>query len=116
MFLNSKRHIDRRGAEVNMIKFYCSIALHVYRKISQQLFYYIINVCYAFPAFRPSKPLTLRMYHAKLLDVLTSLPVNHAILPRAVCFATSHVRQTMQYVVLLTRVDMHLGQSEDVYL
>ena len=26
-----------------------------------------------------------------------------------------HVRQTMQYVVLLTRVDMHLGQSEDVY-
>ena len=26
---------------------------------------------------------------AKLLDVLTSLPVSHAILPRAVCFATS---------------------------
>ena len=26
------------------------------------------------------------------------------------------VRQTMQYVVLLTRVDMHLGQSEDVHL
>ena len=28
------------------------------------------------------------MDHAKLL-VLTSLPVSHAILPRAVCFATS---------------------------
>ena len=26
----------------------------------------------------------------KLLDVLTSLPVSHAILPSAVCFATSH--------------------------
>ena len=29
------------------------------------------------------------MDHAKLLDVLTSLPVSHAILPRAVCFAAS---------------------------
>ena len=36
------------------------------------------------------KPLTLQMDYAKLLDVLTSLPVSHAILPRAVCFATSH--------------------------
>ena len=27
--------------------------------------------------------------HAKLLDVLTSLPVSHSILPRAVWFATS---------------------------
>ena len=35
------------------------------------------------------KPLTLRMDHAKVLDVLTSLPVSHAILPRVVCFATS---------------------------
>ena len=26
----------------------------------------------------------------ELLDVLTSLPVSHAILPRDVCFATSH--------------------------
>ena len=39
--------------------------------------------------FIPLKPLTLRMDHAKLLDVLTSLPVSHAILPRAVRFATS---------------------------
>ena len=30
------------------------------------------------------------------------------------CAFQRHVRQTMQYVVLLTRVDMHLGQSEDV--
>ena len=29
------------------------------------------------------------MDHANLLDVLTSLPVSHAILPRAVRFATS---------------------------
>ena len=29
------------------------------------------------------------MDHAKLLDVLTSLPVSHAILPSAVCFALS---------------------------
>ena len=29
------------------------------------------------------------MDHAKLLSVLTSLPVGHVILPRAVCFATS---------------------------
>ena len=29
------------------------------------------------------------MDHAKLIDVLTSLPVSQSILPRAVCFATS---------------------------
>ena len=39
--------------------------------------------------FIPLKPLTLRMDHAKLLDVLTSVPVSHAILPRAECFAVS---------------------------
>ena len=39
--------------------------------------------------FIPLKPLTLRMDHAKLLDVLTSPSVSHAILPRAVWFATS---------------------------
>ena len=43
----------------------------------------------AFPVILPLKPLTLRMDHAKLFDVLTPLPVSHAILPRAVCFATS---------------------------
>ena len=32
------------------------------------------------------------------------------------CALQRHVRQTMQYVVLLTQVDMHLSQSEDVYL
>ena len=37
----------------------------------------------------PLKPLTLRVDSAKLLDVLTLLPVSHSILPRAVCFATS---------------------------
>ena len=39
--------------------------------------------------FIPLKPFTLRVDSAKLLDVLASLPVSHAILPRAVCFATS---------------------------
>ena len=39
--------------------------------------------------FIPFKPLTLRMDHAKLPDVLTSLPVSHASLSPAVCFATS---------------------------
>ena len=55
------------------------------------------------------------MGHAKLLDVLTSLPLasQYYLVP---CALQQHVRQTMQYVVLLTRVDMHLGQSEDVYL
>ena len=40
--------------------------------------------------FIPLKLLTLRMHHAKLFDVLTSLPESHAKLPRIVCFATSH--------------------------
>ena len=40
--------------------------------------------------FRSLKPLTLRMDRAKLLEALTPLPVSHAIVPRAVCFATSH--------------------------
>ena len=38
----------------------------------------------------PLKPLTLRMDSEKLLDVLTSLPVSHALLSRAMCFARSH--------------------------
>ena len=39
--------------------------------------------------FIPLKPLTLRMGHSKLLDILTSLSVSHAILACAVRFATS---------------------------
>ena len=31
------------------------------------------------------------MDHAELLDVLTSLPVSHAILPRVISFATSRL-------------------------
>ena len=46
---------------------------------------YVMHSCH----FRTLKPLTLRMDHAILLDVLTSLPVSHAILPHAVSFATS---------------------------
>ena len=61
-------------------KVYCSITLHVYRDISQPLVYYTINVCYAYPVIYTSNPLTLRVYHAKLMDVLTSLRVYHALL------------------------------------
>ena len=39
--------------------------------------------------FIPVQPLTLQIDSAKLLDILTSLPVSHAILPRDMCFATS---------------------------
>ena len=42
-----------------------------------------------FLPFKTIKTLTLRIDHAKLHDVLTSLPVSQSILPRAVCFATS---------------------------
>ena len=42
-----------------------------------------------FLPFKIIKTLTLRMDYAKLLHVLTSLPVSQSILPRAVCFATS---------------------------
>ena len=41
-----------------------------------------------FLPFKTIKTLKLWMDHAKLLDVLTSLPVSQSILPRAVCFAT----------------------------
>ena len=54
-----------------------------------------------FLSFYTIKPLTLRMDHAKLLDVLTSLPVSDAILSRALCFATSRPAK-MQYVVIMT--------------
>ena len=39
--------------------------------------------------FIPFKPLTLRMDSAKLLDVLTTLPVSDAIIPRVVRFTSS---------------------------
>ena len=42
-----------------------------------------------FLSFYTIKPMTLLMDHANLLDVLTSLPVSHAILRRPVCFSTS---------------------------
>ena len=65
--------------------------------------------------FRQIKTVTLLMDHAKLFEVLTSLPVSQSILPRAVGLQR-HVRQIIQYVVILTQVNIHLGQSEDVYL
>ena len=56
------------------------------------------------------------MDHAKLLGVLTSLPVSHAILARVVsCALQRHVRKTMRHVII-SAVDRHLCQSEYVYL
>ena len=42
-----------------------------------------------FLSFYTVKTIDVTVDHAKLLSVLTSLPVSHVILPRAVCFATS---------------------------
>ena len=42
-----------------------------------------------FLSFYTIKTIDVRMDHTKLLDFLTSLPVSHAILPCAMCFATS---------------------------
>ena len=43
-----------------------------------------------FLPFKTIKRLTLRMDHAKLLDILTSLPERLSIIPHAMCFASSH--------------------------
>ena len=48
MLLNSKRHIDRRGTEVNMIKFTVQNTQRL-PKHKSAFFYYKTNVCYAFP-------------------------------------------------------------------
>ena len=64
--------------------------------------------------FIPLIPLTLRMDHAKFLDVLTSLPVSHALLPRVVCFATPGPANHAIWC-FIDSVDKHLGQSEYVY-
>ena len=39
---------------------YCSITLHDYRYISQQLFYYKINVCDTFPVIYTIKTIDFR--------------------------------------------------------
>ena len=66
--------------------------------------------------FIPLKPLTLWMDQAKLLDVLTSLPGSHEILPRVLCSATSRPANhaICSYTHVLTRLDEHLGPSENV--
>ena len=46
--------------------------------------------------FGPLKPLTLRMDHAKLHDVLTSLPISHAILPYTTSQSANHA--TCSYI------------------
>ena len=51
------------------------------------------------------------MNHAKLLDILTSLPVS--LMPYAL---EHHIQQTMWHAVISAAVDRHMNQSEDVYL
>ena len=68
-----------------------------------------------FLSFYTIKTIDVTGDHVKLLDILTSLPVSHAILPRAVCFATSRPANHA-ICSLLTQGDMHLGQSEGVYI
>ena len=65
--------------------------------------------------FGPLKPLTLRVDNAKLLEVLTSLPVSHAKFSRAISLQR-HVRQTMRHVVISASVERHLSRSEDDWL
>ena len=57
----------------------------------------------------------LRMDLVKLIDVLTSLTVNHSILPRVVCLATSLLEKYMRHVVISAAVDRHLSQSKNVF-
>ena len=89
MLLNSKHHVYRRGGEVNMINLlFNNTPCLPKHKSTIVLLYNKCMLCISCH-FGSFKPLTLRMDHAKLLDVLTSLPVSHSILPCAVCFATS---------------------------
>ena len=53
------------------------------------------------------KPLTLQMDLAKLFDVLTSLPVSHAKLPRAVYFAGMDFDDIIHIDYLLIRFLLH---------
>ena len=53
------------------------------------------------------------MNHVKLLNVLTSHPVSHVILPR-VCALQRHVWQTMRHIVISEAVDRHISQPEYV--
>ena len=66
--------MERSGGQYDEV--YCSITLHVYRNISQQLFYYIINVCYAFPAILEYQIIDVTDGSC---DVLASLPVSHTL-------------------------------------
>ena len=56
----------------------------------------------------PLNSLMLYMDQVKLLDILTSRHVSHAMLPHAVCFATSRLA-TMQHVVISAAVNGHLS-------
>ena len=59
--------------------------------------------------FRPLKPLTLRMDCAKVLDILTSLAVSHAILPHAV-YASGPIRRCLfiDYIIKENVIQMNL--------
>ena len=52
-----------------------------------------------------------RMDHAKLLDVLTSLPVSHATYPRAVCFEPIRRRLFRDHIIngiIIKSINKHL--------
>ena len=69
---------------------------------------------------RTLKPLTLLMDHAKLLDVLTLLPLSHAILPCVVCFATSRLayHAMWQWIVIWANHNMFICRlhNKRIYL
>ena len=114
--MNRKCHIERHRAEVDVRLLFNNTPCLPKHKSSLVLLYNKCMLCISCH-FRPLKPLRLRMNHARLLDVLTSLPVSHAILPRALCFVTSrkanHV--TCSYISSSGR-QIKISQSEDVYL
>ena len=112
MLLNSEHNIDRHAAEVNMISLlFNNTPCLPKHKSTIVLLYDKCMLCISCH-FGPLKALRLWKDHAKLLDVLMSLPVSHAILPRAL---QHHIQQTMQHVVILA-VERHLSQSADFYL
>ena len=68
-----------------------------------------------FQSFKIFQPLTLQLDHAKLLDVLTSLPESHAVLLHIQWFVTSHLKNhvTCTYISHVARLQL---QSEDAWL
>ena len=89
VLLNSNRHnagIERRSIWLCLL-FNSTLCLQKHR--STIVLIYNKFILYIYCHFGPLKLLTLRMDHAKLLDVMMSLPISNTLLPHVVCFATS---------------------------